>query len=905
MKKKDFDKRNSYAIRKLTVGAASVLIGTTILLGGKNVDVVHAAEKDGNESPSTEQVLPTSDDANSQKITPSTKIEVHPSNTGAKLDEQQEKIPNPQGKDTATPADKTNANGSETVSEVNDNKTVDKGNTTPVAAKATADSGTPSPAKTPSDGKNTPEAKSQDSASKGGPEEESETPEKSPVPKAAPDQTESSLKGTAQQYTEGETPELNPSVLNPDDLRKLGLNADDLGSDTKLVWTKAPDVSKVGSTIGTAELTYTDYSAQPDASGHYPVKHIDVNIPVNVREGQVKKAGQVRNSITYVDEDDNSVVRQYSWVGDKDTQNNGLTEDASAQLESLVTRLGFTVDDEKGDGDQGLDKLIHFGDSDQNLVVYVHELSRQPILLDQNYNVGNYNRQAVVDKNGKVIADPAAVIGNLGDLPYGTTVSWAVAPKYDLTIDPDASNSTTGTVYKNELPINTPVVKVVLPGQKPVYLQLSRPEDKQLVSLPQEGTAMAPVWQAQIEAPIGSTINPRNLITNYDELLNSAFAQTGLPESEKAAYAKYFQDAFSWDVAPDLSQVGDTFGHVIVKPSSEFGPNYLDGSQYMTVLVHVVPRTWTNNNKVTRTIEVVDPTTGKTTITKQKVIFIRNGEQEIVGGPINYGDWKNPTGIWPEFKAPIYDAKTNQNLDFKGYKPSQSEVEQVTVHPGDSDQTVKITYAKINSDNTNSGGSSTNKPQPKPTPEPAPQTSIVTPVTPAPVHPEVNPTPTPQPSPTPVQPTVAPVHPESTPQPTTSAQPTSANKVETVRPHAYKAAAPVKKQAKKNAPVVKNVAPKSEIVKSKAPKKAAASSELKNAKVRAGKPEIKQTASKNAPAKKSAPVTSKQGNKQEKVALPQTGEKQDHLTEAGAIGLGTAAMIGLFDLAGDRKRKNN
>ncbi|MDE7050187.1 MAG: YSIRK-type signal peptide-containing protein, partial [Lactobacillus sp.] len=38
------DRKNHYSIRKLSVGAASVLIGATIYLGGVNAQTVHADE---------------------------------------------------------------------------------------------------------------------------------------------------------------------------------------------------------------------------------------------------------------------------------------------------------------------------------------------------------------------------------------------------------------------------------------------------------------------------------------------------------------------------------------------------------------------------------------------------------------------------------------------------------------------------------------------------------------------------------------------------------------------------------------------------------------------------------------------------------------------------------------------
>ena len=58
-----------------------------------------------------------------------------------------------------------------------------------------------------------------------------------------------------------------------------------------------------GTSHGVAKLTYTDNI------GDTPQKRSTIiKIDVDVREGQKKNAGQVRNRLTYIDADSNQIV---------------------------------------------------------------------------------------------------------------------------------------------------------------------------------------------------------------------------------------------------------------------------------------------------------------------------------------------------------------------------------------------------------------------------------------------------------------------------------------------------------------------------------------------------------------------------------------------------------------------
>lgn len=65
-----------------------------------------------------------------------------------------------------------------------------------------------------------------------------------------------------------------------------------------------------------------------------------IKIDVDVREGQKKNAGQVRNRLTYIDADSNQIVESYDWVGNKNTDNEKFN-DMQYVLDQAVEGLGY------------------------------------------------------------------------------------------------------------------------------------------------------------------------------------------------------------------------------------------------------------------------------------------------------------------------------------------------------------------------------------------------------------------------------------------------------------------------------------------------------------------------------------------------------------------------------------
>ena len=85
------------------------------------------------------------------------------------------------------------------------------------------------------------------------------------------------------------------------------------------------------------------------------------------------------------------------------------------------------------------------------------------------------------------------------------------------------------------------------------------------------------------------------------------------------------------------------------------------------------------NKTITRTINITDPTNGKSTKT-QTVKLYRDASYDEVTGDVTYGKWS--TGSWDEFDVPA----------IAGYTPSQAKVAQTSVDGTTKDTTVNISY---------------------------------------------------------------------------------------------------------------------------------------------------------------------------------------------------------------------
>ncbi|WP_242363912.1 mucin-binding protein [Limosilactobacillus antri] len=113
-------------------------------------------------------------------------------------------------------------------------------------------------------------------------------------------------------------------------------------------------------------------------------------------------------------------------------------------------------------------------------------------------------------------------------------------------------------------------------------------------------------------------------------------------------------------------------------------------------------------HKVTRTVIVNNPVSGQAETTVQTVVFGRTGVYDKLTKQFtSFGDWKvyannkltnDTAGTWAEFDAP----------EFSGYTPSQAKVEAETVNAETADQTVVINYTKTGNNNNNGGNDNHN-----------------------------------------------------------------------------------------------------------------------------------------------------------------------------------------------------
>lgn len=546
------------------------------------------------------------------------------------------------------------------------------------------------------------------------------------APKAAPAASENkkakneeTADGVSQQAVQGEVPDLGQFDLTEDFLRDHDISVEgafDAGEDypaqAKLEWVNEPDVSKVGTTTGTARLTYQDTTAEPDENGNYPTKSVLVKIKYNVRAGQKKGTDQVRNTLTYVDKDDNDVVASYTWLGKKAESESSdpvfaIPFGAIDEYNEAVKSLGYTID-QAADHDSS---VVYFGTKDATKTVFVKKLSDsdQPLTVgqaqektDNEWAPGSwthpdgYNNLGYVDKTNMTYnIDPTVVIANAGTLPAGTKFSWEVAPTYNFTID---SSDPRGTISTDDpRPTNDPVIKVEEPGKAPILVHLTD-ADKEFIALPAYGEAF-PEWKEATTTVSAdpNSVSPFEFLANPNELLR-AVASEGQSEDGTVSDAvkQYFLNPknWVWEVQPDLSHPGVTVGYAkFVAPNPEDTALGLSAEDLATLsstsgtfgyyngfMIHVLPITSETSQTKTRTIIVENPD-GTTNTIKQTVTFNGKGTQDLVNGPVSY-TWDKESGQWDAYTAPA----------IAGYTALGSPVAAENVTLATRDQTVYITY---------------------------------------------------------------------------------------------------------------------------------------------------------------------------------------------------------------------
>lgn len=441
--------------------------------------------------------------------------------------------------------------------------------------------------------------------------------------------TVEAIAGVGQETVVGEDPYLNTDCLSPDQWQKLGLMKSDL-QNAKLVWTKKPDVSKVGTHYETAKLTYTETPGPGDPTQPMskPVtKTLTVKIKVEVKAGQKKGSQEVRNRLTYIDADSNEIVASYSWVGKQAASQNEtpvdaqidqnqepeqvFSDDFANDVDQTVIGLGYQV---LQDDHDAIDSLRAFGTADQVVNVFVKKDAADHKLMTWGQAAQEWDQAeqkpfelpAFLDSsyNNVDVDDPTNLIANVADLPAGAKVSWGIAPHYD----------------EDGLVDNDPTIVVSVPGQKDIVLHLSAYDGSGSKEDQANGAAKdsheassasidklllrkhaynyVPTWGPAVVTK-GQALNPADVLADKEGLAQASLAsnQNSEPESSPSVFmilaresarsrhvptqqelTDYISDPrrWSWDIAPDLSKPGYTIAFARFTPLAGDDPALVD-----------------------------------------------------------------------------------------------------------------------------------------------------------------------------------------------------------------------------------------------------------------------------------------------------------------------------------------
>ncbi|MBD5090267.1 MAG: YSIRK-type signal peptide-containing protein, partial [Lactobacillus sp.] len=363
----------------------------------------------------------------------------------------------------------------------------------------------------------------------------------------APQQT-TTLTSAPLYTTQGQVPALDMnSMFTQDQLSQYGDNLE-------MTWVTKPDVTNIGNVTGTAKLTYEDMNADPTEDGTIPTKTATVNVPVLVRKAEQEvKENQVKNSLDVINSSNNSLVAHYEWVGDKaaNDEDEGISIPGRDAFESnfmtIIEKLGFGLDDYS----EFPEDLMTFGTTNKSATLFVHPISNKPVIAEDPY-FNNADGNSSID-NVNETPDPANYIGNLGTLPEGTKIEWNVAPTYDYTKDEDGN-------YTNPEPMTSPSIKVTIPGKDPIILdsdQYGTPL-KEIATLPAYGDSTLLINPNNTLNLGDSVEKPTDYVPNLDSFIKKYLADNG--EGVNPDNIQDFKDSFKWTIKPNTQQAGYTFG---------------------------------------------------------------------------------------------------------------------------------------------------------------------------------------------------------------------------------------------------------------------------------------------------------------------------------------------------------
>ncbi|MDE7056191.1 MAG: hypothetical protein K2O64_02965, partial [Lactobacillus sp.] len=509
-------------------------------------------------------------------------------------------------------------------------------------------------------------------------------------------------------------------------------------------WIETPDVSKVGSVTGKAELSYKSY----DDDGNEVTKTLDMDVPLEVRNGEVKKAGQVRNTVNFVDNDSNKIIFSQTWIGQSsDSEYNPnpvpALDDGSTNevLKNSVNLLGYQDigDTNFTEPASDLSYIDYFGKKDRTLDVLVQPSKalngKQPVIYDEedekqvdNDVISPFDSayEGAVDQNNM---EPANFIFGLGQLPVGASVKWKVAPELPAK-DKDGEYE---KVDDRGLPIlqNTPIIEIVDKNGNTIKEYKGDTLNKAIVRAytnSQDGplsTGKITVFQGD-SVPDASTallgIQRISGDPSTDVLVKDS------PELQNLLKKDY---KISWVVAPDMQTLGYQYVYYkITKNDSEDrnaaveladesdasnqtslsdAMDGVSGTSYNRVLVQVLPKPTQEDmtKKVTRTIKVNYPAKHPGNQPDQQVVTFtredKNGNSGyVINGKTEFNGWHViGSDKWSAYSAPTIDGYT-QNITIDREKaesvadvtvdPDKTENSEVTINYDPQDQSFKVEY---------------------------------------------------------------------------------------------------------------------------------------------------------------------------------------------------------------------
>lgn len=371
------------------------------------------------------------------------------------------------------------------------------------------------------------------------------------------------------EVTKGGVPDVKSTI--PDYENYATSMSDDVDK-FKVEWEKTPDTSKVGKTTGIVKISgVRDQTTQQNNEESYTTS---VTVPVNVYEkdsdyiidnGNISNEADkndkvVTNTVKFYDVVNHKIIRTDRFEG---YANSGADSDYAYGLSNVLDKFGYKkMDEPPYENGASESAYTNFSDQDQYFTIFV-----EPKYVDEtdDYNTvpklkepGDSTSYLAWDKD----VDPVWFIGNINFLPQGTKVEWQEKPEFDFSMTNDGTES----YYNNPVVLNTPTIKVTVPGHAKPYILY--PSEVMSFMLPQGTESENVAVKGNVETIAGHKISAKKVIDftgNGNQLIPDQFGK------------------INWLVQPDTTKVGYTYGIVSVEL-----PDGQESNQY--VLVHVLPK---------------------------------------------------------------------------------------------------------------------------------------------------------------------------------------------------------------------------------------------------------------------------------------------------------------------------